>query len=193
MYKQEYLSDKSTKIYTRKELVMMETKNSDIHTSFYILAIQKLGFQLTLALFWCIFLYSYLMKIFVYTRNIFFVFQRNSTMSSTTSNDVINMKLYWGCSFRILIICFLVMKINTWTFGTAPQYTFPVWKCMIRLRICAHCSLCHIRCFGINMTPMWHHYVLICFLYVMWFLTRPFVLSILDLTFDFFQIRITLG
>ena len=44
MCKQESSPDKSTKIYTRKELVMMETKKSDFHTSFYILAIQKLAF-----------------------------------------------------------------------------------------------------------------------------------------------------
>ena len=46
MCKQESLSDKSTKIYTRKELVMTETKISDFHTSFYIPAIQKLAFHL---------------------------------------------------------------------------------------------------------------------------------------------------
>ena len=46
MCKQEYLPDKSTKIYTRKDLVMMETKISNFHTSFYIPAIQKLAFRL---------------------------------------------------------------------------------------------------------------------------------------------------
>ena len=46
MCKQESSSDKSTKIYTRKELVMMETTISDFHTSFYIPAIQKLAFHL---------------------------------------------------------------------------------------------------------------------------------------------------
>ena len=46
MYKQESSPDKSTRIYTRKELVMMETKNSDFHTSLYIPAIQKLAFRL---------------------------------------------------------------------------------------------------------------------------------------------------
>ena len=46
MYKQEPSSDESTKIYTRKELVMMETKIYGFHTSFYILAIQKLDFHL---------------------------------------------------------------------------------------------------------------------------------------------------
>ena len=44
---QESLTDLSTKIYTRKEIVVMETKISDFHTSFYILAIQKLAFHLT--------------------------------------------------------------------------------------------------------------------------------------------------
>ena len=39
MCKQEYSTDKSTKIYTRKELVMMETKIYDFHASFYIPAI----------------------------------------------------------------------------------------------------------------------------------------------------------
>ena len=39
MCKQESSSDKSTKIYTRKELVMTETTISEFHTSFYIPAI----------------------------------------------------------------------------------------------------------------------------------------------------------
>ena len=46
MCKQEYLPDTSTKIYTRKELVMMETTISNFHTSLYIPAIQKLEFHL---------------------------------------------------------------------------------------------------------------------------------------------------
>ena len=46
MCKQESLPDKSTKIYTRKEIVMMETTISTFHTSFYIPAIQKLAFHL---------------------------------------------------------------------------------------------------------------------------------------------------
>ena len=44
--KQDSLPDKYTKIYTRKELVMMETTISDFHTGFYIPAIQKLAFHL---------------------------------------------------------------------------------------------------------------------------------------------------
>ena len=46
MCKQESLTDKSTKIYTRKELVMMETTIYDFHTSFYIPAINKLAFHM---------------------------------------------------------------------------------------------------------------------------------------------------
>ena len=46
MFKQESSPDKSTKLYTRKELVMLETTISDFHTSFYIPAIQKLAFHL---------------------------------------------------------------------------------------------------------------------------------------------------
>ena len=46
MCKQEYSSDKSTKIYTRKELVMTETTISDFHSSFYMPAIQDLDFHL---------------------------------------------------------------------------------------------------------------------------------------------------
>ena len=46
MCKQESSPDKSTKIYTRKELVMMETTISEFRTSFYIPAIQKLDFHL---------------------------------------------------------------------------------------------------------------------------------------------------
>ena len=46
MCKQEYLPDKYAKIYTRKEVVIMETTISNFHTSFYIPAIQKLAFRL---------------------------------------------------------------------------------------------------------------------------------------------------
>ena len=46
MCKQASLPDKYTKIYTRKELVMMETTISGFYTSFYIPAIQKLAFHL---------------------------------------------------------------------------------------------------------------------------------------------------
>ena len=46
MCKQESSPYTSTKIYTRKELVMMETTISDFHTSLYIPAIHKLAFHL---------------------------------------------------------------------------------------------------------------------------------------------------
>ena len=46
MCKQEYSPDESTNIYTRKDLVMMETTISDFCTSFYITSIQKLAFHL---------------------------------------------------------------------------------------------------------------------------------------------------
>ena len=46
MCKQEFSPNKPTKIYTRKELVMMETSISDFHTSFYIPSIHKLAFHL---------------------------------------------------------------------------------------------------------------------------------------------------
>ena len=46
MCKQESSPDKSTKICTRKELMMMETTISDFHNSLYIPAIQKLAFHL---------------------------------------------------------------------------------------------------------------------------------------------------
>ena len=46
MCKKESPSDESTKIYTRKDIVVMETTIFDFHTSFYILAIQKLAFHL---------------------------------------------------------------------------------------------------------------------------------------------------
>ena len=44
--KHDYVSEKSTKKYTRKELVMMETIISKFHTSFYIPEIQKLAFHI---------------------------------------------------------------------------------------------------------------------------------------------------
>ena len=46
MCKQESSPDKSTKMYTRKELVMMKTTISDFHTSFYIPTIHKLSFHI---------------------------------------------------------------------------------------------------------------------------------------------------
>ena len=46
MCKQESSLDEFRKIYTRKELEMMETTISDFRTSFYIPAIQKLAFHL---------------------------------------------------------------------------------------------------------------------------------------------------
>ena len=45
MCKQESSSDESTKIYTGKELVMMETTIFGFHTSFYIPTIQTLAFH----------------------------------------------------------------------------------------------------------------------------------------------------
>ena len=47
MCKQKYSSDKSTKTYTRKELVMTETKTYYFHASFSITSIQKLAFHLS--------------------------------------------------------------------------------------------------------------------------------------------------
>ena len=46
MCKKEYPPDKYTKIYTRKEMVILETKISEYYTSFYIPSIQKLDFCL---------------------------------------------------------------------------------------------------------------------------------------------------
>ena len=43
---QDTASEQSTKISTRKELVMMETNISNFHTSFNISAIQKLAFHI---------------------------------------------------------------------------------------------------------------------------------------------------
>ena len=46
MCKHESSSDNSTKIYTRKDIVMTETTIYDFHTSFYTPSIQKLAFHL---------------------------------------------------------------------------------------------------------------------------------------------------
>ena len=91
----------------------------------------------------------------------------------------------------MLLICFIDRKINIWTDGTTTQYTFPVWECMIRMRISTHCSIFHIRCFGINMTPMWHHCIFIMLIYVVCFLARPSALSILDFILQFLKTPIT--
>ena len=45
-FRHDYDSVQYTDIYTRKELVMMETTISNFHTSFYIPAIQKLAFYI---------------------------------------------------------------------------------------------------------------------------------------------------
>ena len=125
---------------------------------------------------------------FLFTHVTYFsVFQWNSTMSSTTSNDVINVKHNWGCFLLMIFICLLVRKIYIWTFSTTPQYTFLVWKCMIIMRICEHCSLFHIIYFGINMTPMWQDCIFICFIYVMCIFIRPYVLSNLAFIPNFFK------
>ena len=115
------------------------------------------------------------------------VFQWESTMNSTTSNDVINLKHNWGHCFFVFFNYFLVRNIDTWTVITAQQYTFTVWKWMIRMWISAHCCICNIRCFGINMTPMWHHCIFTCCIYTMCFLTRPFALNIFVLILEFFK------
>ena len=46
MCQQESSSDEFRKIYTRKELVILDTKISDFNTCFYIPAIQKLAFHI---------------------------------------------------------------------------------------------------------------------------------------------------
>ena len=46
MCKQESSPEESTTIYTRKELVMMETTIYDFHTCFYIPSTQMLAFHL---------------------------------------------------------------------------------------------------------------------------------------------------
>ena len=114
-------------------------------------------------------------------------------MSSTRCNYVINVKPYWGCCVWIMIIFVLVAKIDTYKVGKAPQYTFSVWKCMIIMMIFSHFRLCHIRCFGINMTPIWND----CIFYVsyMWCAFSPDLLlwSFFIWYLSFFQIPITLG
>ena len=46
MFKQGYDSEQSTRIYTRKELVMMETTIPNFHTSFNIPSVYRLEFYL---------------------------------------------------------------------------------------------------------------------------------------------------
>ena len=100
-------------------------------------------------------------------------------MFFTTRNKMINVKTNWRIGAEILIICFLVRKINAWTSGKTSKYTFPVWQHMIWLWVCTHCCLFHVICFGVNMTPMWHDFILICFIYAIYFPPRTSVLSIL--------------
>ena len=58
---------------------------------------------------------------------------------------------------------------------------------MILLWIYTHCWLYHIRCFCINMMPIWHACIFICFTYAIWFFTRSSVLRILALIFEFLK------
>ena len=90
-------------------------------------------------------------------------------MFCTTWNYMINVKTNWRTSVVILLIFSLVSKINAWAFVTTPQYTFPVWWCMIWLWLCTSCCLCHIICFGVNMMPMWHYCIFIGFIYAIYF------------------------
>ena len=46
IYKQDYASEQTIKIYTRKELLIMKTTISNFYTSLYIPEIQKLAFHL---------------------------------------------------------------------------------------------------------------------------------------------------
>ena len=172
MFKQSSSPDKSTKIYTRKEIVIMETIIFEFHTSFYVPAIQKLAFRLPhvriLGTNHCgemrftafkrselfqdvlcrrdyaerlVAIFSNQIQSEYYGGNIFASIEG---IELENSNDEINVKPKRGCSFVIFFSCFLVSNIDKRTVRTAPQYTFLVWKCMIRLMICAHCSICHI-------------------------------------------------
>ena len=107
-------------------------------------------------------------------------------MCYTTQNLMTNVIFNSRTCAGIFIICFLVRKINTWTFGTTLQYIFRVWQCMIWLWICTHCCLCHIRCFGINIMTMWNDCIFICFIYTIFFFPRPSVLIILAEILEFF-------
>ena len=115
----------------------------------------------------------------------FLIFQCNFTMSSTIRNDVINVKPYWVSCVWILIICFLVRNIDTWAISTASQYKFPVWQCMIIMRIWTYCSLFNIRLFGINMTSIQSHCIFVCFLYVIFFSTDLIFWAFLFLSLSF--------
>ena len=47
MCKKDSASEQSTKVYTKKDIVMMETTIYNLHTTFYILFIQRLAFHIT--------------------------------------------------------------------------------------------------------------------------------------------------
>ena len=60
----------------------------------------------------------------------FIVFQWNYTMSSTTSNDVVNMKPNWGWCFFMFFSCFLDRKSHTLNFTHWEEwgYLLSTWK-----------------------------------------------------------------
>ena len=108
-------------------------------------------------------------------------------MNITTRNDVINVKPYLGCCVWILMIFILIRKIDKWAVSTVSQYTFPVWQFMNRLRICTNVS-------SLPYHMIWHKYdahVASLYFYMIHIcdliFTRPSVLSILALIFEFFK------
>ena len=53
--------------------------------------------------------------------------------------------VFSSCFFVVYLCffsCFLVRNIDTKTVGTSPQYTFPLWKCMIRFQMHVRTMIC---------------------------------------------------
>ena len=110
-----------------------------------------------------------------------------SDMHCKTCIYIIHIKTYWRNNILIVIIWLCTWYINTWTFCTTIQHTFPVWLCIIWWWIGTHC--CHIHvilCFE-HMLTMWHDIIFIYFKYRIGHFTWPSVFLITDLIFQFFK------
>ena len=90
---------------------------------------------------------------------LFIFIERVSTIHITTWNMLIDMKMYGGKNWMVLI-CFWTWRINTWKFYTTTQNSFLVWWCVICWWICTHCCHWHVIFCLKHMITMWYGIIL---------------------------------
>ena len=91
---------------------------------------------------YCLYVQVYLVNILVHTFNRFSCISMEFHHEKYNVQWCGNVKPNWGCCFFMFFSCFLVRNIDTKTVNTAPQYTFPVWKCMIRCQMHIRNMIC---------------------------------------------------